>query len=105
MDITLKNYLVKVKESITYGEKEDIEAIFIKSAKLNARGIADIDPMVAVEAKYKILEVYILEIKKTAEGGQEIVPFSKEWVRSLDIDDGDKLVDTINELHNSKKKD
>ena len=100
MDIKLKQYNVKIKDEITYGDKEDIENIFLSSAKVNMKGLADIDATVSVKAKYKTLEVYILEIKE----GDKVVPFSEEWVRALPVSDGDKLVDAINEVHNSKKK-
>ena len=101
MNIKLKNYDITIKDSITYGDKESIETVFLKSAKMNVRGVADIDPMVAIEGKYKVLEVYILEIKKIDTG--EIIPYSREWVKELSLEDGDKLVDTINEVYNKKK--
>jgi hypothetical protein len=100
MDIKLKQYNVKIKEEITYGEQEDIEKIFLDSAKVNMKGLADIDANVSTKAKYKTLEVFIVEIKE----GDIVIPFSQDWLRALPVSDGNKLVDAVNEVHNSKKK-
>lgn len=89
-------YTIELKEKLTYGEKSDIEAVFLGGVK----GVGgEFDTSVMWKAKIQTLKTYILSIK---EGEKEVV-FSEEWLRGLDADEGDELVEAVNGLKDKKK--
>jgi len=101
MLIKLENYQVKIKDQLTWGDKEEIQNVYIKGAKIDQTGMKDFDASVISEAKYVLLENAILEIKK----GEEVIPFTRDWMKKLSIEDGDKIFDAVEKLNNPKKKD
>ena len=94
------NYEVKLKETFTWGDKEKLQNVYIKGAKLDQTGMKEFDTSVISDAKYTLLEMMIVEVK---EGDKEI-PFSKDWMNNLSIEDGDKLYEAVEELSKDKKK-
>lgn len=96
MELKLSQSIIELKESIKYGEKCDIEAIFLKGVK----GVGgEFDTSVMWNAKIQTLKTYIISI---TEEGKE-VKFTEEWLRNLSVEDGDNLVKTIDNLHTKKK--
>lgn len=108
--IKLTEYEVDIKDSLTWGDKEQIQAEYTKgikfSSNINKMSKADqdmpieFDASVTINAKYKLLEVSIVEIRK----GDNKIDFTKEWMDNLPIEDGDKLFEAVNSLQNAKKK-
>lgn len=118
MQVELKEYVVTLKDEALWGDEEDINAVQISSLRLskddeariarqakNGGGKIDINSMsfdgkLMLEAKYKAAEVLILEIKK----GDAVVPFTREWLRSLPVSDGTKIEEAIAEIRSVGKK-
>lgn len=96
--VKLSNCEVDIVSFITWGEKEEIKAEITKGAKINSEGFSGYDTGVILEAKYKTAEICIKEIRES----DKKIPFSKEWMGNLSIEDGDKLYGEIDKL--SKKK-
>jgi len=86
--IELKNYTVEVITSLTWGEKEDIQASVISSGvQINKDG-GTLQGKNIVDYKIKIIETLI---KKIVDKDGVEIPFSIEWLRGLDVQDGDTL--------------
>lgn len=100
MKVELKNYQVDLKETFTWGDKEKLQNVYLKGAKIDQTGMKDFDASVVSEAKYMLLEISILSIRDK-EGNN--VLFSKEWMNNLEIEDGDLLYSKCDELSNKKK--
>jgi hypothetical protein len=98
MIIKLSNCEVKIKDRLTWGDSEKIQGVYIKGAKMDITGLKDFDASVVSEAKYVLLEIAVIEVKE----GEEVKPFTREWMNGLSIDDGNKLYDAV-ELLNKKK--
>lgn len=96
MNLKLGKYELEIKETINYGDKCDIEEVFLQGVK----GVSgEFDTSVMRKAKLKTLEIFITSIKE----GEKAIPFTEEWLRALPSEDGDKLVDTVNGLKDKKK--
>lgn len=89
---------VKIVSVLTWGEKERIQSVLVEGTKISAVGIAGYDMHALSEAKYKALETCIKEIKQ---GGQA-VPFSREWMDALPVQDGDMLTEAVDALFPKK---
>jgi hypothetical protein len=97
MIIQLKEYKVTIKDEITWGDSEAIQATIQKGAKIKGTATEqnfEYDTSVMLEAKYVTLEKTITKIEK----GDEVVSFSREWMNNLSIVDGNKLYDAVNQL-------
>jgi hypothetical protein len=103
MIIELKDYKVELKDALTWGDAQKIEAVFLKGAKVGGTGTADVsmgfDASVLLEAKYTALECAVMKVIK----GDKTEPFTREWIDSLSIEDGDKLYAEVDKL--TKKKE
>lgn len=98
--IELSAHKVEILKSITWGQKEDIQAEVMGSEmKLQAGGGAGISSSNIRNYRYRLLEIAIKSIKN--EKGEEIT-FSKEWMRNLTVDDGDALYSAVEELISPK---
>lgn len=98
--ITLSNgEKVSVASSLTWGQKEEINNVYIKGAKLGANGMDSFDTSVLQEGKYKLLEMCINSISLP---GGEVKFFSREWMDNLSCEDGDLVFEVVSEL--TKKK-
>ena len=93
-------FVIELKEKLSWGEQQDIEEEIIKGAKVNDSGLENFDVSVLRSAKYKTMEVFIVSIKDKEE---KKIDFSKEWIDNLSSQSGDMLYSTVNQL--SKKKD
>jgi hypothetical protein len=103
MQIDLKDYKVKIKDTVTWGESKDIQDVILKDVKVGADGKTEgLSASVMREATYKTLEIVVQEIWD--KDGKK-VSFSKQWMDSLDMEDGNKLEDKAQEyLGQGKKK-
>jgi len=93
---TIGKYTIELKEKLTYGEKSDIESVIMSGVK-GVKG--DIDTSVMWKARIQTLKTYIISIKE----GEKDINFTEEWLRGLDADEGDELVEAVNELSDKKK--
>jgi|SRR6056297_2554395 len=101
--IKLTDYEVDIKDSLTWGDKEKLQQEYINGMEIKKGGKEfDWNPEVTLNAKYKLLEISIKEIRE--KGKDKKIEFSKEWMNNLSIEDGDKLYDKVDELYNPKKK-
>lgn len=107
MNIELSKYNVKTKDSLSWGEFEELQAEVSRSANIqsfdptSSEVKASFDPSAMINAKYKLLELTILEIKEKE--GNKVVPYTKEWAYGLSREDGELLYSTIDEALNKKK--
>jgi hypothetical protein len=110
--VELADYSVEISEKLTWGMQEQIRATMYGGLKVTNVPIAkagDLDAEANVEfnasaitnSKYKAIEVCVKKI--TAKDGKEI-PFTKEWLNELSVEDGDKLYAAVNAVTNPKKK-
>ncbi len=91
--IKITGYEIDVKESLTFGEREDLQKEMLKNGKIVGKTV-DIDPATLVDSKYPMLEKYISQIRKIEEGKDAVViPFSRDWLRALPEADGQKVID------------
>lgn len=103
----LTNYKVDIKDALTWGDKEQIQAEFTKGVKMTGKASqgedmpVEFDASVTLQAKYKLLE---LAIEKIEDNDGNEVEFSKDWMNELPVEDGDKLYEAVDSLRNSKKK-
>lgn len=101
-DIKLKDYTVGIKDALTWGDKEELQNVYIDGAKVDQTGLKDFDAKVVSKAKYFLLERAIISITDNDGNKKE---FSKEWMDNLSIEDGDALYEEVEKLANLKKKD
>ena len=100
MILQLSNSTVSIKDNFTWGDKEKIQNIYIKGAKVDQTGMKEFDTSVVSEAKYVLLEIMVEAID---EGGDRKA-FTREWMNSLSLEDGDLLYSTVEEITSPKKK-
>ncbi len=97
----LKNYTVKFKDGLTWGQSKDIQDAMLKDVKINAKGEAEGFSASAMRyATYKTLECLIEEIKDK-EGNT--VEYSQSWMDNLSIEDGNALEAEANRFSLQKK--
>lgn len=91
--IKITGYEIDIKDSLTFGEREDIQKEMMKTAKVKGIDI-EFDPSTLIDSKYSLLEKYIVKIRKIGVGVDiEEIPFSREWLRGLPEEEGQKVVD------------
>ncbi|MEQ9135761.1 MAG: hypothetical protein RLO51_11170 [Thalassobaculum sp.] len=99
--VQLSAATVEIVEKITWGQKEQIQQAMLSGLKVAGGGQAvDFDPEAISRAKYKAIEVCVLKI---TEGDKE-VPYSREWLDNLSVEDGDALYAAIDAVTNPAKK-
>lgn len=98
MDIALTEYVVTIKPSLTWGDMQQIQTVLTGGAKIGAGGLTGYDATAITEAKYKLLEIAVVSVKKD----DEAIPFTREWMNNLSVEDGNTLFDAVDGL--SKKK-
>ncbi|NLK24906.1 MAG: hypothetical protein GX309_13275 [Clostridiales bacterium] len=101
MVLQLSKTKVIIKDTFTWGDKERLQNVYIKGAKIDQTGMKDFDTSVVSEAKYVLMEIMIEAIDD--ENGKRTV-FTREWVNNLSPEDGDLLYSTIEEITKPKKK-
>lgn len=103
MNLKLKDYTVEIKDALTWGDREKIQATLMKGANINAKDSSgsdvgfNFDTTAMLESKYKALECAVVKI---VDGDKEI-EWTREWQDNLSIEDGDKLMNAVDSL--SKK--
>lgn len=96
--MTIGKYDITLKQSLTWGDVQEVQAVMASGAKLGNTGLTGYDARAMLEAKYKLLELAITSIKE----GDKAVKFSREWMNGLSVEDGDTLYAAVDAL--SKKK-
>jgi hypothetical protein len=108
MRLDLEKYTVTIKDSIGWGLAQEVQAVVESGVKVGPNGFREYDTRVLLESKYKLLEICVTRIFEKAEGDQPAdavpaeIPFSREWMNGLSIQDGDTLYEACNDL--TKKK-
>ena len=102
--IKLSDCEVDIATSLTWGEKESLDVIVISGVRIKAEGdkevgISGFNAQSVLDAKYKAFEICVKEIRKD----DTKKPYSREWVDTLSIDDGDKLYKAVDEITGKKK--
>lgn len=96
---------VELADALTWGMQESIRSTMysgIKVRKVSAEDQnVDFDAEAIGRSKYKAIEVCIKKIVLT---DSTEVPYSKEWLDNLSVDDGDTLYMAVNEITKGKKK-
>ena len=93
---------LEVKTYLTWGESEKIEAVIISGAKsIGPEGAKDFDATVITEQKYVLLETVIVSIKDSE--GKDF-GFKREWFNNLRKEEGEEILNNINEIVNASKK-
>ena len=100
MILQLSNSTVSIKDNFTWGDKEKIQNIYIKGAKVDQSGMKEFHTSVVSEAKYVLLEIMVEAIDE----GEDRKAFTREWMNSLSLEDGDLLYSTVEEITSPKKK-
>lgn len=110
MEIKLKNYTVTLKDELSWGDSEQIQAVLTSSLKLDAsmrRKIEQsqgdnmdikemsIDGSAVLDSKVKAAELLITKI---VDGTEKELKFSREWLFSLSQTDGNKLMDVVDKI-------
>jgi hypothetical protein len=98
MRITIGKFDVTIKDSLTWGEVQRVQAVITSGARIGNAGLQGFDTNAMLEAKYTLLETAITQI---AEGETEM-PFTREWMNGLTVDEGDALYEAVDAL--TKKK-
>ena len=96
--IKLSKCEVEIKDSMNWGDKEAIQSELMKGAKMDQTGLTGYSAGVMLEAKYKTLELMIVNIKEK----DKEISFSREWINALSVEDGDKVYEAVDIL--TKKK-
>lgn len=106
--VKLKNSEVTLKEELTWGDVQKIKDSIAAGARMHgkAKEVAetgdiefDYNTGAMLESKYVALECVVVKIK---EGDKEF-DFSREWMDSLPVSDGDKLYEAVDEIADVKK--
>lgn len=100
MILQLSNSKVLIKDNFTWGDKEKIQNVYIKGAKVDQSGMKEFDTSVVSEARYVLLEIMVEAIDE----GESRKEFTREWMNNLSPDDGDLLYSAVEEASQSKKK-
>lgn len=97
--IELTDCKVTVNSYLKWGEKNEIEQALIKGAEISDKGLKGFDTAVLTEQKYKICELVIVEIDTKGVKTK----FTREWLNDLRAEDGDDLLEQIDELNKKKQ--
>lgn len=101
MEVKLSSAVVKIKESLSWGDTQKIQSALMSGAKIKSDETKkvgfDFSASGMIDAKYVALECAVLEI---IEKGKTSI-FSRDWMDNLSIEDGEKLYAAVDSL--SKK--
>lgn len=98
--IELTDYIVTLKDKLTWFEVEQVKGETVSGAKMDNTGITGYDGQALLRSKMKMFEVSIKEIKEKDTGN--VVPYSDKWLKNLSQEDGEKLDDAVGELGKKK---
>jgi len=102
MRIVLHEYEVTIKDSLTWGDMQQIQSVVTSGAKIGAGGLQGYDPTALLEAKYKALEIAVVTIVPHGAVAAAAIPFTREWMNALSIEDGEILFDAVDGLGKKK---
>lgn len=96
---------VHLIDRLNWGQREEIKLAMASGmgAQISTSGANDlkIDGAAILSAKHKALEVCITEIEK-ADGSK--APYTREWMNALSPEDGDLVMDAVEEVTSPSKK-
>ena len=90
---------VEILNAITWGEQQKIQGIIIQKADISISG-SKLSADTMFEYEKFAIKTLIKEIKE----GDNIIPFSDEWLENLSVVDGDKIWNEVNDIIEAKKK-
>lgn len=99
MIVEISNAKVKIKDRLTWGEVEELSEVLYKGANVDQKGMTGFNTSVIREAKYRLLEIAILEVEEDGKKKE----FSRDWMNNLSPADGDKLVAECEKLKEKKE--
>lgn len=99
MRLEKTNLEVTLKDELTWGEAQDIEAVLVEGVTVGAAGIEKVNKNVIRDQKYKSLEICIVKIE---DGDGKEIKFSKEWMNNLPQSDGESLELAVAEVIKKK---
>lgn len=100
MIIELSNAKVTLKDSLNWGEMEKIQES-MGDTKIDSNGATNgLTMSLMIAMQYKILDIAVIEVIDAG----NVIPYSKDWVRGLSIEDAQKLMVEAVELVTPKKK-
>jgi hypothetical protein len=102
MQLQIGKFTVETKDSLTWGDMQDVQAVMAGGAKIGTTGLTGYDTRAMMEAKYRLLEIAVVSIVEREAGNETKLPFTREWMNALSIDDGNTLYDAVDAL--TKKK-
>ena len=112
MQVQLSKYVVELKDEMSWGDAEQIQAEIISSLRI------DTDAKKEIQAKgdsfnmsklqmdgpamlrAKVLAAKLLITKITQVEGDKVVPFSQDWLFGLSVTDGVKLCIEVDAIRN-----
>jgi len=111
MDIKLKDYTVSLKDELSWGDSEQIQAVLTSSLKIDANARKkieasgdndkiDVNEMsingdAVLDSKVKAAELIITKIIDSSE---KEVTFTRDWLYSLSRSEGNKVMDAVDEI-------
>jgi hypothetical protein len=98
MNHKIGKYEIKLKEKLGWYDQEVIKNEMISGAKIDNTGLKGFDGSAMLRMKLKLWELAIEEIKE----GDKVIPFSEDWVKGLDSDEGNQIDAAIEELDKKK---
>jgi len=104
--LPVSGYIAYLKESITYGEFQQIQSVLMKTTKGSIDPVTkemrtDFDPAATIEWTY----IKILTVVEKIEKENKIIPFNRQLIENLDVEDGELLASEVESiLENIKKK-
>lgn len=103
MELTIGKYRVTIKDKLTWGDMQVVQASMAAGTKVTVGTFQGFDATALIEAKYKLLEVAVLGIVDTTLDpaiGQ--FPFTRDWMNALDVEEGNTLFEAIDALDKKK---
>lgn len=111
MEINLKDYTVTLKDEVSWGDSEQIQAVMTSSLKIDANARRkienagddekiDINEMsingqAVLDSKVKAAELIIVKITDKTE---KEIKFSRGWLFGLSKSDGNKVMDAVDKI-------
>jgi len=91
---------VEIVTYLTWGEKEKVQDVIMSGANIEdaKNGKIGFDTGAVLKSKYALLEIAVKSIKN----GDENINYSKDWIDNLSSEDGDYLMNELDEIGKKK---
>lgn len=89
---------IDIKAGITWGDSQRIEASLMDGLKVGQTGIVDYKASAIIESKFKTIELMVVAVRQD----EKVIPFSRDIIDNLSVEDGDMLYSEIEAV--TKKK-